>query len=155
VRTGASSHRTAIAPKRNLRDPHGGLTSAGRAAFRRRDGSRLRPGVKKAERALSAEDMRRKGSWAVRSYGRKTLPPLVDADGDPTRFALSAAAWGEPVPRTEAAARLITAKGHRRLEKYRRLHDAELRPAGARPAASRRAGVSAARAPRPVPRARR
>jgi hypothetical protein len=46
------------------------------------------------------------------------LPKLVDKHGEPTRFALSAAAWGEPVPKTEAAARKIAQKGRRLLEKY-------------------------------------
>jgi len=41
----------------------------------------------------------------------------------PTRFALTAAAWGEPVPRTPAAARRIAAKGRRLLERYRRTRE--------------------------------
>jgi hypothetical protein len=53
------------------------------------------------------------------------LPPLRNAKGEPTRFALTAAAWGEPVPKTEAAARRIAAKGHKLLERYRRLRDAK------------------------------
>lgn len=65
--------------------------------------------------------MRRKGSWAVRFYGRAgKLPALTDEAGKPTRFALTAAAWGEPVPRTVVAARRIAAKGHRFLEIYKR-----------------------------------
>ena len=49
---------------------------------------------------MTPEDMKRKGSWAVRFYGRSgDLPPLVNDAGEPTRFALSAAAWGEPVRR--------------------------------------------------------
>ena len=100
-----------------LHDPRGGLTAAGREHFRRSEGAHLRPGVKKRESEMTAEEMRRKGSWAARFYGRETLPPLVDADGRPRRFALSAAAWGEPVPRTEAAARRIAARGRRLLER--------------------------------------
>jgi hypothetical protein len=73
---------------------------------------------------MSLEDMRRKGSWAMRFYGRKTLPPLVDAKGNPTRFALSAHAWGEPVPKTIAAARRIAAKGKQLLERYERQKNA-------------------------------
>ena len=88
--------------------------------FRERDGSRLRPGVTRKAADMMPEDMRRKGSWAVRFYGRKSLPPLIDAQGRPTRFALSAHAWGEPVPKTEAAARRIAEKGRRLLERYRR-----------------------------------
>jgi hypothetical protein len=102
------------------KDPRGGLTAAGRRAFAQKQGSRLRPGVKKKVSEMSAAEMKRKGSWAVRFYGRKgPLPALVGADGEPTRFAKTAAAWGEPVPRTEAAARKIAAKGRRLLERYR------------------------------------
>jgi hypothetical protein len=101
------------------KDPQGGLTAAGRQAFARRDGARLKPGVTKADAEMTPEEMRRKGSWATRFYGRAELPALVDAKGAPTRFALSAHAWGEPVPRTEAAARRIAAKGRKLLERYK------------------------------------
>lgn len=105
------------------RDPRGGLTAAGRRAFARKEGAHLKPGVKKPVQEMTVEDMRRKGSWAVRFYGRKgALPPLVDAHKKPTRFALTAAAWGEPVPRTTAAARKIAAKGRRLLERAKRAH---------------------------------
>ena len=102
------------------KDPRGGLTAAGRKAFARKQGAHLRPGVTKPESEMSPQEMRRKGSWAVRFYGRAKLPPLVDAKGQPTRHALSAHAWGEPVPRTVAAARRIAAKGERLLARYRR-----------------------------------
>ena len=70
---------------------------------------------------MSPQEMRRKGSWATRFYGRKgKLPPLVDEHGKPTRFALTAAAWDEPVPKTATAARRIAAKGKRLLERYER-----------------------------------
>jgi hypothetical protein len=104
-------------PKRKMagssdpRDPRGGLSAAGRKAYARTEGARLRPGVTKPRAEMTAEDMRRKGSWARRFYGRKELPPLQDRAGKPTRFALTAAAWGEPVPRTVAAARKIAKKG--------------------------------------------
>ena len=101
------------------RDPKGGLTAAGRAAFKRKQGANLKPGVKKAMAEMTPDEMRRKGSWAARFYGRETLPPLTKKNGEPTRFALSAAAWGEPVPKTEAAARKIAAKGERLLARYR------------------------------------
>ena len=107
--------------RQKTKDPQGGLTAAGRKAFAKSEGAHLKPGVKKAERDMSPEDMRRKGSWASRFYGRKgKLPPLTDQNGDPTRFALTARAWGEPVPKTAAAARKIAAKGKRLLEKYER-----------------------------------
>lgn len=102
------------------KDPEGGLTAAGRKAFARRDGSHLKPGVTKKTSEMTPSEMRRKGSWAVRFYGRKRMPPLVDAKGQPTRHALSAHAWGEPVPKTLAAAGRIAAKGERLLERYRR-----------------------------------
>jgi hypothetical protein len=103
------------------KDPKGGLTAAGRTAFARRDGSHLKPGVTKPLSEMTPQDMRRKGSWAVRFYGRKKLPPLVDDRGGPTRHALSAHAWGEPVPRTVAAARRTAAKGERLLQRYHRI----------------------------------
>lgn len=108
------------AKKSAEKDPRGGLTAAGRKAFARKDGSRLKPGVKKKMSEMTPSEMRRKGSWAVRFYGRKTLPPLVDENGKPTRHALSAHAWGEPVPKTVAAARKIAAKGERLLARYRK-----------------------------------
>ena len=103
------------------KDPRGGLTAAGRKAFARKQGAHLRPGVTKNESDMTPQEMRRKGSWAVRFYGRAKLPPLVDAKGQPTRHALSAHAWGEPVPKTVAAARRIAAKGERLLARYRRV----------------------------------
>ena len=106
------------------KDPRGGLTAAGRARLRLTEGARLRPGVKnKRQSDMTPGEMRRKGSWAVRFYGRMKLPPLVTSDGKPTRFALTAAAWDEPVPRTVAAARRIAAKGKRLLAAYKRKNE--------------------------------
>lgn len=102
------------------KDPRGGLTAAGRAAFGRKQGSHLLPGVTKPLSQMTLEEMKRKGSWARRFFGRKVLPPLVDSKGRPTRFALSAHAWGEPVPKTIAQARRIADKGSKLLERYRR-----------------------------------
>ena len=75
---------------RKLEDPRGGLTPAGRRDFAKKQGSHLKPGVKKRTFEMSPAEMRRKGSWATRFYGRKKLPPLVDKHGRPTRHALSA-----------------------------------------------------------------
>lgn len=110
--------------KAKERDPRGGLTAAGRSAYARKEGAHLKPGVKKKASEMTPTEMRRKGSWAVRFYGRKKLPPLVDEHGKPTRHALSAHAWGEPVPRTVAAARRIAAKGERLLKRYHRINAA-------------------------------
>lgn len=116
-----TTHRKTASSKR-LKDPQGGLTAAGRKAALRREGAHLKPGVTSPESRMSPEDMKRKGSWARRFYGRAgRLPALINAQGKPTRFALTAAAWGEPVPRTAAQARRIAEKGTRLLEKYKRL----------------------------------
>jgi hypothetical protein len=112
--------RRKSARKRATKNPKGGLTAAGRERFRRTEGAHLKPGVRKKQSEMTPAEMRRKGSWAVRFYGRKKLPPLTTAEGKPTRFALTAAAWGEPVPKTVAAARRIAAKGERLLAAYRR-----------------------------------
>jgi hypothetical protein len=105
--------------RKTLKDPRGGLTTAGREWFAKKQGSHLKPGVKKSRAEMTPADMRRKGSWAVRFYGRKgKLPPLSKPNGEPTRYALSAAAWGEPVPKTVTAARRIAAKGHQLLAAY-------------------------------------
>lgn len=106
------------------KDPKGGLTAAGRAYFKKKEGAHLKPGVTKKQSEMTPNDMKRKGSWAVRFYGRKgALPPLKTKDGEPTRFALTAAAWGEPVPKTVAAARKIAEKGKRLLEKAMRANE--------------------------------
>jgi hypothetical protein len=48
------------------------------------------------------------------------LPPCGSySPRRPTRFALTAHAWGEPVPKTIAAARRIADKGRKLLERYR------------------------------------
>jgi hypothetical protein len=105
----------------SLKSAKGGLTEKGRDWYRRQQGAHLKPGVKSSVRDMTPQEMRRKGSWAVRFYGRKgALPPLRNAKGEPTRFALTAAAWGEPVPKTVAAARKIAAKGRRLLAAYHR-----------------------------------
>ncbi len=107
------------------KNPKGGLTAEGRRAFKKRDGSNLKPGVKKSMAEMSPQEMRRKGSWATRFYGREKLPPLVDKNGKPTRLALTAAAWGEPVPKTVAAARKIAKKGERLLKAYEKHKNAK------------------------------
>ena len=97
------------------KDPQGGLTAAGRAWFNKRDGSHLKPGVTGA--ADTPVKMRRKGSFLTRHF---THPrgPMLDEHGEPTRLALSAHAWGEPVPKTMAAAKKLAAKGRALLEQY-------------------------------------
>ncbi|WP_298884475.1 DUF6321 domain-containing protein [uncultured Bradyrhizobium sp.] len=119
----AQNHRAENCKGPPEKDPRGGLTAAGRKAFARKQGAHLRPGVTKRDSEMTPQEMRRKGSWAVRFYGRAKLPALVDARGRPRRHALSAHAWGEPVPKTVAAARRIAARGERLLARYRRIKD--------------------------------
>jgi hypothetical protein len=103
-----------------LRDPRGGLTAAGRAHFNRTEGSNLKPGVK--GRADTPDKMRRKGSFLTRFFTNPS-GPMKDEKGEPTRLALSAAAWGEPVPQNTDDARILAAKGKRMLERYKNSKD--------------------------------
>jgi hypothetical protein len=48
---------------------------------------------------------------------------MKDEKGRPTRLALSAAAWGEPVPQNVDDARELAAKGKRMLERYKKSKD--------------------------------
>ncbi len=99
------------------KDPDGGLTEAGRRKFERSGESKnLQPGVK--ESSPTGERARRKGSFLTRFYTNPS-GPLVDKDGEPTRLAKAANAWGEPVPRTAGAAARLAAKGRNLLEKYK------------------------------------
>ncbi len=102
--------------KKVIKDPRGGLTAAGRKYFAKKEGAHLKPGVKGP--ADTPEKMRRKGSFLRRHFAN-LRGPLVDDDGKPTRLALSARAWGEPVPKTLAAARKLAAKGTKLLNRYR------------------------------------
>ena len=96
------------------RDPKGGLTTAGRAFYKREFGSNLRPGVKGP--ANTPEKMRRKGSFLTRMFTHPSGP--MQRDGKPTRLALSAHAWGEPIPRTIADAEVLAAEGRKLLASY-------------------------------------
>ena len=98
-----------------LKDPKGGLTAAGRAHFNRTEGSNLKPGVKGA--ADTPDKMRRKGSFLTRFFTNPS-GPMKDEKGESTRLALSAAAWGEPVPQNTEDAAELAAKGRRLLERY-------------------------------------
>lgn len=104
-----------VEKKERLKDPKGGLTAAGRAHFKRTEGANLKPGVR--GKADTPEKMRRKGSFLTRFFTNPS-GPMKDEKGRPTRLALSAAAWGEPVPSDRAAAARLAAKGRRLLERY-------------------------------------
>jgi hypothetical protein len=109
------------------KDPKGGLTAQGRAFYNKSEGANLKPGVKGA--ADTPEKMKRKGSFLTRHF---THPrgPMVDEKGQPTRLALSAHAWGEAVPKTEAAAKRLAAKGRKLLNKFHEAKDATQKPGG-------------------------
>jgi hypothetical protein len=98
-----------------IKDPKGGLTAEGRAYFKRKEGANLKPGVKGA--ADTPEKMRRKGSFLTRFYTNPS-GPLKKSNGDPTRLALAARAWGEAAPSTPAAAARLAAKGRGLLKRY-------------------------------------
>ena len=102
--------------KQKIRDPKGGLTAAGRAYFKRTEGANLKPGVKGA--ANTPEKMRRKGSFLTRFFTNPS-GPLVDEKGRATRLALSAAAWGERVPKNAEDAARLAEKGRNLLERYK------------------------------------
>jgi hypothetical protein len=97
------------------KDPKGGLTQVGRDAYNSKTGSHLKPGVKGP--ADTPEKKRRKGSFLTRHF--TTPPGPVVKDGKPTRQALQAAAWGEPVPKTAADEKKLAAKGRKLLDEYK------------------------------------
>lgn len=105
-----------------LKDPKGGLTAAGRKFFKRTEGANLKPGVMGA--ANTPEKLRRKGSFLTRFFSNPS-GPMKDEKGRPTRLALSAAAWGEPVPQDMSDAAKLAAKGRRMLERYGKSKDNE------------------------------
>ena len=99
------------------KDPEGGLTEAGRRKFEASGESKnLQSGVK--DSSPSGQRARRKGSFLTRFYTNPS-GPLVNDKGAPTRLALAANAWGEPVPRTRASAARLAAKGRNLLAKYK------------------------------------
>ena len=102
------------------RDPQGGLTAKGREFFNKKQGSHLRPGVQGP--ADTPEKMVRKGSFLRRHFAHPR-GPMKDAKGEPSRLALSAHAWGEPVPDTLADAKRLADKGHLLLEQYHQIKD--------------------------------
>ena len=99
-----------------LKNPKGGLTAAGRRHFARTEGANLKPGVKGS--ADTPEKKRRKGSFLTRFFTNPS-GPMKDEKGRPTRLALSANAWGEPVPTNRAAAARLARKGRSLLKSYK------------------------------------
>lgn len=104
------SKRAGSLPKEG-KDPKGGLTAAGRKFYNEQTGGHLKPGVKGEPK--NAEEKKRKGSFLTRHF--TTPPGPVVKDGEPTRQALQAAAWGEPVPKSETDEKKLAAKGRKLL----------------------------------------
>ena len=71
--------------KKKYQNPKGGLNAAGRAFFKRTEGSNLK-------RPLKSGKSPRRVSFAARFGGMKG--PMKDSKGRPTRKALSLRAWG-------------------------------------------------------------
>lgn len=112
------AHRRCCVPnsrKKPLKDPKGGLTAAGREHYRQTTGADLRPGVKGP--ADTPEKMRRKGSFLRRHFANPQ-GPLQDAHGNPTRLALCAQAWGEPIPVTPDDVKRLADLGAELLRQY-------------------------------------
>ncbi len=101
-----------------LKDPKGGLTAAGRSHFKKTEGANLKPGVKGP--ANTPEKMKRKGSFLRRHFANPA-GPMQDDNGNPTRLALSAQAWGERVPKSAADAKALAEKGARLLARYEKV----------------------------------
>ena len=113
--------------KQPLKDPKGGLTAAGRRHFNQTEGANLKPGVKGA--ADTPQKMRRKGSFLTRFFTNPS-GPMKKPNGEPTRLALSAAAWGEPVPQNAQDAAELAAKGRRLLERYQNTKEKSIEKEG-------------------------
>ncbi len=123
------------AQKKATKDPKGGLTAAGRKEFAEKEGLHLRPGVQGP--ADTPEKMVRKGSFLRRHFANPQGP--MERDGEPTRLALSAHAWGEPVPHTDADAQKLAEKGKELLEEYHEIKDG----AAPKPGAGRKKSAGA------------
>ena len=121
-----------------LKDPKGGLTAAGRRHFKETEGANLKPGVKGP--ADTPDKMRRKGSFLTRFFTNPS-GPMKDSKGRPTRLALSAAAWGEPVPQNAQDAAELAAKGRRLLDRYQNTKEKSMKKEGEVTAGSMGAGI--------------
>ena len=71
--------------RKEHKNPKGGLTAKGRAYFKRKEGSNLKPPVKRGVNP-------RRISFAARFAGMKG--PMKDSKGRPTRKALALKKWG-------------------------------------------------------------
>ncbi|MEO5971030.1 MAG: DUF6321 domain-containing protein [Bdellovibrionia bacterium] len=104
--------------RKRLQNPQGGLTPAGREYFKKTQGAHLKPGVRGP--ADTPDKMQRKGSF-LRRFFLHPRGPLKDKKGRATRLALSAQAWGEPVPQTPLDTKRLARKGKELLGRVREL----------------------------------
>lgn len=108
-----------VAMTKEDKNPQGGLTDKGRAKLNAA-GHNIQPGVTKKDSELTPEEMQRKGAFLRRHYANPR-GSLIDAKGNPTRFALQAQAWGERTPKTEADVQKLADKGTKLLDRFHKL----------------------------------
>lgn len=77
-------------PLKKYQNPNGGLNAAGRAFYKRSEGSNLKAPVKGTP--TGPEQLRRQASFLARMSGNSG--PDFDEKGRPTRKLLSLRAWG-------------------------------------------------------------
>lgn len=104
------------------KNPEGGLNAKGRASLKAQ-GHDIKPGVKGP--ADTPEKMKRKGSFLSRMFGPGAPGSMKKDNGEPSRRALSAKAWGEPVPSDDAGRARLYAKGQAMLKRYSGKKEAE------------------------------
>lgn len=108
------------------KNPEGGLNAKGRASLRAQ-GHDIKPGVKGP--ANTPEKMKRKGSFLSRMFGPGAPGSMKKPNGEPSRRALSAKAWGEPVPQDDAGRARLYAKGQALLKRYENKKEASIEDA--------------------------
>lgn len=103
----------------------GGLSKRKIAEYNKKTGSNLKPGVSK--KPVTLEDLKRKGSWAIRHYKRLNSPnklnmsPLKNKKGELLPFSTQAIVWGERPPKTREDQKKLVRLGEGLLRKYQKL----------------------------------
>lgn len=111
--------------KRRFNPRRGGWSKKKIADYNKKTGSRLKPGVNKKPKTL--EDLKRKGSWAIRHYKRLNSPnklnmsPLKNRKGELLPFSTQAIVWGEKPPKTRKDQKKLVQLGEKLLKKYQKL----------------------------------
>ena len=104
------------------KNPEGGLNAKGRASLKAQ-GHDIKPGVKGP--VDTPEKLKRKGSFLSRMFGPGAPGSMKADNGEPSRRALSAKAWGEAVPSDDAGRARLYAKGQSMLKRYSGKKEAE------------------------------